>query len=125
MTKIKQLPEICRCACGRKAELSEGMCGWYVECDDIKSCWFGPTKKTARAAILEWNKTMDAITMNKRLIETLADVLHQAQGVNDTDINHYFISSYENACEVLKDFGVAEMLSCGCIINWKKIRRKT
>ena len=33
--------------------------GSWVECQDEKGCWIGPTCKTRKAAIEAWNKVME------------------------------------------------------------------
>lgn len=61
MTKPKPLPEIVRCTCGRKAEIQQSVDGewWRVSCSSEQWCWSGKGTKTARGAILAWNRVMD------------------------------------------------------------------
>ncbi len=60
MTAKKPMPEIARCACGRKAVvnsiLNEGK-RFSAHC---KCGWAGKWMKSARAAVLAWNKVMTA-----------------------------------------------------------------
>lgn len=59
MTKPKPLPDISRCACGRKALLRGGYLGPAKEVS-CECGWSGPIRRNARGAILAWNRVMGA-----------------------------------------------------------------
>ena len=70
MTKPKPLPEIARRACGSVADVFLGY-RFYVKCLCGVSCWFGPSMKTARGAILAWNRTMTTPWLLKKIRDSI------------------------------------------------------
>jgi hypothetical protein len=57
MSKKKPLPEIARCACGKKGKLWCVSATKSIECSS-RRCWVGPPRRTERGAIIAWNKGM-------------------------------------------------------------------
>ena len=56
MTLRKPLPEIARCACGSRAKIVFAGQSYYVRC--YVCGWLSAWRKTARGAILAWNRVM-------------------------------------------------------------------
>lgn len=52
------LPEIDRCECGCRAGVFGEPGHYYIACKRERGCWFGPSRRTIRGAILAWNKIM-------------------------------------------------------------------
>ena len=82
MTARKPLPTICRCICGKAPVMYPNgiykKTGWHwVQCD----CgWSGPVRKTARAAILAWNRVMPRnYTWDKFNTKSICDRIRKSE----------------------------------------------